>query len=286
MLETLKAIRRQVRRKIHGPDFELWPQTPYPCVRTTYWHPRGGVNFGDEISRIIVQLMLAQKGFTAFDETPRVRQLLTVGSVLHFASDDAVIWGTGINGNTPAHRHRFSRLDVRAVRGPRTRERLMQRGIAVPEIYGDPALLLPRLTAGRFQRQPLHRTGFVPNLHDMQHIPALPPDTVLISPLQSWSACIERIVECDFIVASSLHALVIADAYGIPARYVRLTPTEGLFKYEDYYEGTGRVAVPFATTLAEAHEMGGAPELEWNHVPLQDAFPFDLWEHISGTAAQ
>ena len=48
-------------------------------------------------------------------------------------------------------------------------------------------------------------------------------------------------------VSSSLHGIVIAEAYGVPAVLVA-SSTEPVFKYEDYYAGTGReLPAPAAT---------------------------------------
>lgn len=77
------------------------------------------------------------------DKLTNKNKLLSIGSVMHFAKDNDSIWGTGINGKINESHLKFKNLDVRAVRGPRTREFLMGRGIMVPEIYGDPGLLLP-----------------------------------------------------------------------------------------------------------------------------------------------
>jgi pyruvyltransferase len=97
------------------------------------------------------------------------------------------------------------------------------------------------------------------------------------SPLGSWNRRIEAILEAELVLASSLHGIVVAEAYGIPARYVRLSSGEAEFKYRDYYEGTGRFDVAFASSLEEGREMGGAAPLDFEHQALMDAFPIDLW---------
>ncbi len=49
-------------------------------------------------------------------------------------------------------------------------------------------------------------------------------------------------MECDEIISSSLHGIVIAEAYGIPCKWI-LYGNEiegGEFKYQDYFLGTNR----------------------------------------------
>jgi pyruvyltransferase len=252
---------------------------PYPTARLFVWRPpTGKVNFGDFLSRIIIDLMLARNGLTLGDETHRPFQMLAIGSVLHFATDGTVVWGSGVNGKIPVEKHTFQRLDVRAVRGPLTREFLMQRGIAVPEVYGDPGLLLPQLAPGRFKPVQDQGPGFVPNLNDLAHLDQYALNGVqVISPLDSWNRCVAAILRQDLILASSLHGLIIAEAYGIPARYVRLSEEENLFKYRDYYAGTGRPDFGFARSVAEGIEMGGEVRPVFNPAALMQAFPFELW---------
>ena len=71
----------------------------------------------------------------------------------------------------------------------------------------------------------------------------------------SWR--IRAILDSELVISTSLHGLVLADAYGIPARMLRITENEPLFKYQDYYEGTGRSTFAFATSVEEALAMGG-----------------------------
>ena len=203
--------------------------------------------------------------------------MFAIGSVLHYARNDDVIWGSGINGRQGQNdlNRRVQSLDIRAVRGPRTQEILRRRGLSVPDVFGDPALLLPRLFPDRFQRRGVRPWIFVPNLHDLNMIDH--SSAHVVSPLGSWNRRIEAILEADLVLASSLHGLIVAEAYGIPARYVRLSEGEAEFKYRDYYEGTGRFDVEFASSLEEGQEMGGATPLSFNHQALMDAFPIDLW---------
>ena len=74
-----------------------------------------------------------------------------------------------------------------------------------------------------------------------------------------------------------MHGLVIAEAFGIPARYIRHSDFEHLFKYEDYVLGTGRSELAYATSFDEALEMGGMPPARFDSDRIMAAFPYDLW---------
>lgn len=101
-----------------------------------WWEPRdGSQNAGDHLAKVIVEQMLALKDKKIIDKLTNKNKLLSIGSVMHFAKDNDSIWGTGINGKINESHLKFKNLDVRAVRGPRTREFLIGRGIMVPEIY-------------------------------------------------------------------------------------------------------------------------------------------------------
>lgn len=258
---------------------------PYPHVQLDFWVPEAAykaVNFGDELSYVIVNQMLARRNATLRDGVPTHRQLLAVGSVLHMANDNAVIWGTGLHGQIPLEMHRYRSLDIRAVRGPITGKFLRERGFRVPEVYGDPGILVQKLLGGRFQAPKEFEYGFVPNLHDLPSVQKHLLDSELsnvrmISPLRPWNMVLDELQKCEFILASSLHGLVIADAFGIPSRYVRLSETEGLLKYEDYYEGTGRRLV-YSSSISAALDAGPTARFSEETSQLEAAFPYDLWE--------
>lgn len=276
------GLRRWLREKrltLSGGELPAPPKRPYSSVQLTYWAPKSlaWVNFGDELSKIITTLMLAKRGITFDDETRDSRQLLAIGSILHFARNGAVVWGSGVNGAKAAADHVFDALDVRAVRGPYTAEFLKKKGISVPEVYGDPALLLPGLIGSRFSANKRRSLGIVPNMHDLSRIPQNFSEYV-IDPRRSWNRVVADILDCRFIVASSLHGIVIAEAFGIPAQYVRLTDAEGILKYKDYYEGSGRSSFNSARSIEEAIEMGGEVGLAWSSEALEAAFPFDIWQ--------
>jgi pyruvyltransferase len=258
---------------------ELKPRLPFPYVDLYNWAPQDGrVNFGDHLSEIIVRQLLALRGLSLDQEVNKSARLLAIGSILQYSTEGDHIWGTGWNGKVPESMFTAKSLHIHAVRGPLTAEFLAQRGFVVPQVYGDPALLMPYLFKENFAVNPRRDYVFVPNLHDESILPPGMPH--VISPLQGWNNVITQILEAKLVLASSLHGLIIAEAYGIPARYVRLTQTEDPFKYKDYYLGTGRLEseLQFASSVEEGLEMGGMPGLRFNHQPLLDAFPLHLWD--------
>ena len=219
--------------------------------------------------------MLRTQGLSLRSRAQPVR-LLAIGSVLHFAQDGDVVWGTGRNGKIPDEAHAFRHLDVRAVRGPLTRAYLEAKGMTVPEIYGDPALLIPEIfpSFAELAREKRHDYLLVPNLHDIRLVENEPN---VVRPTQNWKDCVKQIVQSRFVVASSLHGIIVAEAFGIPARMLRLSDTEPDFKYQDYYAGTGRGHFHAARTLEEARDLGGEPAPTVDLRALHGAFPFDLW---------
>src|SRR5260221_10545819 len=102
-----------------------------------YWDakPRCGFsNFGDELSRVIVEKITGQAVSTTAEPFIGRKKLLALGSIMHCAEENDVVWGTGINGKMADNAHfRFQNLDIRAVRGPLTRKFLQDRGVTCPE---------------------------------------------------------------------------------------------------------------------------------------------------------
>jgi hypothetical protein len=57
-----------------------------------------------------------------------------------------------------------------------------------------------------------------------------------------WRRTVDRITSCSVVISSSLHGIVVAEAYGVPAVWVQPSNriVGGRFKFDDYFEGTGR----------------------------------------------
>lgn len=241
------------------------------------WTPRIN-NFGDLLGPAIVDEILRRNDIVPGGRGLRpAKRLLAVGSIMRMAQDGDVIWGPGINGKSIHLGLDASKLDIRAVRGPLTAKHLRGLGHRVPDIHGDPGLLV-----GKFWKRAdlAHHSEpvdvlVVPNLNDLA--PAL-DDTQhkVLDPRSPLNECLSAIAASNFVVGSSLHAIVVAESLGIPARLIS-SGTEPPFKYDDYYGGTGRMKYRAATDLAEAIAMGGERPPIWDERPLLEAFPFDLW---------
>lgn len=245
-----------------------------------YWHENKEINFGDLLSVKIVDRILGHPVQT-YETKPVVpgKKLLALGSILYFAREGDVVWGSGVNGKRPNKSdYRFNSLDVRSVRGPITRAFLKENfDIDAPEIYGDPALLFPYLFP-EFKRKenPTRDYIILPNYNDEKFFPKS-KDPHVVHPTEPWNEVIEKILDSRFVIASSLHGLIIAEAYGIPARLLRVTETEPLLKYRDYYFGTNRADFQPAYSVEEALLMGGENPGSCDLKQLYESFPFEFW---------
>lgn len=259
-----------------------------------YWDARtyrDFINFGDILSEKIVERIVGHRIVTTLNKflfaQSGKRKLLALGSIIHMAEEGDVIWGSGINGKHPnktdKNFYRFTQLDVRAVRGPLTRQFLMEMGIACPEVYGDPALLLPRLFP-EFKRaeNPSRDYVIIPHYSD-EHLFRDHPNFVSVK--EDWDEVIREVLDSRFVIATSLHGVIVAEAFGIPTRYLKVSDAEPLFKYADYFCGTNRPDFKYATTVEEALQMGGEPLPECDLDKLLQAFPFELFPKASPPVA-
>lgn len=228
-------------------------------------------NFGDLIGPVLASRLTRDvHGYTT-----RSSRLLTVGSILHLAQDGDVVWGSGVNGKVPRSTYKFSYLDVRAVRGPRTRDYLLALGIESPEVYGDPALLLPSVCPDLFEGVD-HKTRaltVVPNLNDLRTFARHPH---FVDPRTPLPLMMDILSRSEVIVGSSLHAFIIAEALGIPTALFS-SPHEPPFKYLDYAAGTGRSEIPIFGSLDSAKRNAKRGEFEWDPQPLLNSFPHDIY---------
>lgn len=265
-----------------------------PRVESFAWNPRRSIklpvlrraaigprvnNFGDLVGPIVVDLVRSRLLLSDRSSSGLPVRLFSVGSVLHFAQDGDVVWGSGVNGKIDAERHRWRALDVRAVRGPLSRRWVESfSGQDVPEVYGDPALLLFELGYPRPERASRRGVTFIPNLNDPRR--PLPPSSS-ISPRTPLRNVLTAIAESETVVTSSLHALVFAELLKVPVALMT-PPAESPFKYQDYARGTGRDDLPMFDDFARAstHASSSTYREEdalgaWRSRALLEAFPAD-----------
>lgn len=172
-----------------------WFTSPYPG------------NLGD----ILFKTLLSWDGIDATC-CPRSTEgkILGPGSILGIAGPGDTVWGSGILNRAirPCMGAKYA-----AVRGLESIKRLRQACLPTDIPIGDPALLVPRFHP-RGKR--LGKVAIVPHYVDYAYIRSFsrfPVINVLnADPLQ----VIDQITGYDFIFSSSLHGLIISDAYGIP----------------------------------------------------------------------
>jgi pyruvyltransferase len=204
----------------------------------TYWW-RGLPNIGDRISPLIVEGLTGRA--VEWVDKPIQGKLLAVGSILHLAARRGdTIWGAGLMAADAPIGDRLE-LKVLAVRGPLTRARLLADGYDCPAVYGDPSVLLPKVIA-RDATEVTHSLGVIPHYVDKSRVAANDPGVLVMDVQAEPESFLKALWSCERVVSSALHGIIMAEAYGIAADWVRLSDevAGGNFKFRDYYEGTGR----------------------------------------------
>lgn len=190
----------------------------------------GDKNVGDTLSPVILEHFTDHKAErVGFNDK---NKLLMVGSFLDIVEDGDILAGVGSNNKETIIKDK--NLRILSVRGPLTRNQFI--GYQVPEIYGDPALLLPLIYQPKVHKT--KKLGIIPHYIDWPLFKG--QDYIDIS--LPWKQLVDEIISCEEVVSSTLHGIVIAEAYGVPAKWAVYSDkiAGGEYKYQDYFLGTDR----------------------------------------------
>lgn len=225
-------------------------------ISLVYWNVP---NFGDILSPFIVQRLSEQsiehkecyrglryvfletlKRLTGYVKKPLSsinypfqNNLHAVGSILSWGNGCSTIWGSGFMNESDGFK---GESKVLAVRGKYTSEKLQKMGFQGCNVYGDPALLLPLLYEPKKIKS--CKLGIIPHMSEVDYFINNYADSNKIIDLRTFDVerIIEEICSCEYILSTSLHGIIVAHAYGIPALWIKkhYINTDG-FKFKDYF---------------------------------------------------
>ncbi len=116
--------------------------------------------------------------------------------------------------------------------------------------------------------------------HEKQFRENHPDEYVVSMNTNDYKSVINEIVSSEIVYSSSLHGIILAETYGVPAVFFRGLENKIDFKYNDWYYSTGRYNVNLNETFEEAFASTPPtlPELSSLQKGLLETFPYDLWD--------
>ena len=244
-------------------------------------------NWGDAFSPWLIRQLTNKEPINASNVINLINKPIysMTGSILQSVQGKKIIiWGSGfIHKN--ATLTGVDSLEIRAVRGPLTRKILLNQGIDCPEVYGDPALLMPKIYQPKVKK--LYKLGIIPHYID-QKINFIKnfqsfPEIKIIDITSGIIKVVKEVNMCEYIASSTLHGIILADAYKIPSLWIKLSDNiiGNGFKFQDYFLSVGRKKTkPFKvyrnTSLEEIYSHFKIHNLKINLEKLIESCPFRL----------
>jgi len=201
-------------------------------------------NYGDLLGKYLVEKISGkpvvwQRAHKFYFKNLWQPLYVTIGSILEHIGTHCTVWGSGIISRDA----QVAGATFIAVRGPLSRKRLQELGYHCPEVYGDPALLLPLYYHPKIERK--YPLGILPHINDYKKVCKLYEQHEGVQVIDFNTNDVEQttkeILSCQHIISSSLHGVIVAHAYQIPAIQVAFSDKiygDGV-KYHDYFMSVG-----------------------------------------------
>ena len=232
-------------------------------VLDLYYFKSAHGNFGDDLNTWFWDEVLP-----GWREMAPGRMLVGVGSLLNRdlpRGQPKTVLGSGVAYGALPDMSDPEEWDIQAVRGP-----LSARALGLPAARGivDPAVLIADMPG--FRDAPARpRPIFIPHhktlgRHDWGEIFDR-AGMDYVSPEGDARDVIRAIAGAPLVVAESMHAAILADAFRVPWTAVQVSHTFNLFKWQDW---AASLEIPL-------HVTPMFPELDWiaRHMPRRSAAP-------------
>ncbi len=226
-------------------------------------------NFGDELNEYIIRKMISNSDTIVYFinlAAPKryikdLKSFSLIGSIMHLLPRNTDIIGSGVNPNYP---HINKKLNILALRGDLSKQYLNYKlGYKIDKIiFGDPALLIPRLFPEWLDPLPFSEKeiGIIPHFNDIPEIEIFKNsdnsfDFECCYPNQSAKIVIDFIRSKKIIISSSLHGIILSEMLGKDVKWVMFEgslKSESEFKYLEYFHSTNRINIKYAKTINEA----------------------------------
>jgi len=237
-------------------------------VKTFYWNVKP--NFGDALAPLLLHRF---SKITAGWSNPANAELVLVGSILDQLPED---WIGVIAGAGKLHEEttiKFPYANILGVRGP-----LTAKGLRGDLVLADPGLLADELVP---LEDKVYNLGVVAHWTDktLETDPRFTKyNPKIIRVGDDPLSVIKDIGKCKKIVSSSLHGIIVADAFGIPRR-IEISPKTlthvkqegGLFKWLDY-----------SASINDKFEIGVTKEIDRNIILEKQYELYDMFYELKG----
>lgn len=212
------------------------------------------INFGDDINPLLFRFFCRDKQIIEHHTRSTVHHdyedkisILGMGSILGRVNSNDIVFGSGIiKDNTIIE---IIPKQIICVRGPLTKKLLTESNIPCDNvIIGDPGLLIP------FMIPPIivdhnykYDLGIIPHYIDnstdiINKYKELYNVLIIDITNEDFTQFVKNICRCKRILSSSLHGIIVGDAYNVPSYHTVISDNVvgGSFKFRDYYESCGR----------------------------------------------
>ncbi len=211
-------------------------------------------NFGDCIADRFFYL-LSEKNTLPVKFESQINSYLTVGSHLRIATPYHTIIGSGFisedddlgKGDWNKYTNKIYKIpkQILSVRGPKTKEKMIKMGLNCPSNYGDPLLLFPIIYNPDISIK--YKIGIIPHYIDKKNknfnnlINELKKKYSInildIETGPNFTKFINDIKECEYIISSTLHGVILSLAYFRKTIWTRFSDNVigGDFKFQDFF---------------------------------------------------
>lgn len=205
-----------------------------------------------------------------------------------FSAYPVHVWCTGFIFKEKNDSAFIRKMNFSSVRGKLTKarvEKLIGKKLDIPT--GDGGLIAPYLMRTPIEKK--YQVGIIAHFKEQsepifQQLKNKFENSLLINLRDNPMEVIKQIAQCEFIISSSLHGLIVADSFNIPNQWIVVTDNlmgDG-FKFDDYYSAFDLKANPLYINKSELPTINQIIDnykftsamMEAKQKQIYDAFPF------------